>query len=636
MIRKSFLLFFIVIAITAPSAYSQAQPWSGVLDPARAIDWTQAGAGTIPNRTTICSTLNPGATGAQITTAVSSCSSSGGGVVFLNAGSYSVTSITMASNVTLRGAGPQGAANGGTDVKLTAGTSCGGLGGNVCIWNGNGSWSGAPDNTANWTAGYAKGTTSITLSGHANLLVGSQLILDQLNDGTSPSQDTGNIFVCGTTSCSQQGQTNGRGGNRGTVQVVTVTGINGSTVTINPGIYMPNIRTSQSPGAWWASALPITGVGIENLTIDVRGTSTNGAGIYFYEATKCWVKNIRSLNDGSVHKHIWLYPASHITVRDSYFYGANGTSESYGVDAGGQSSDNLVENNIFQHITGPTITEEDMGSVFAYNYAVDHYYNNGDPAWQQDTADNHDAGAAYELWEGNIGDGIKADDIHGNGNLYTNFRNRWSGRDTTSKNEETIAIELMYGMRYYNIVGNVLGTSGYHTNYQEVPSSTSDRGNSSVGDVSIYTLGYSGDEGTIFSGVPNDLLTASTLMRWGNYDTVNNAVRWVAVENASAAPGYPGLSSPSQTLPPSFYLSAKPSWWGSVPWPAIGPDVTGGNIANVGGYAYLTPAANCYLTTMGGKTDGSSGILTFNASSCYSSAALPAAPTKLTATVGVN
>jgi hypothetical protein len=188
-------------------------------------------------------------------------------------------------------------------------------------------------------------------------------------------------------------------------------------------------------------------------------------------------------------------------------------------------------------------------------------------------------------------------------------------------------------MRYYNIVGNVLGTSGYHTNYQVVPSSTSDGGNSSLGDVSIYALGYSGNEGTIFSGIPNDLLTASTLMRWGNYDTVNNAVRWVAGENASAAPGYPGLSSPSQTLPASFYLNAQPSWWGSMPWPAIGPDVTGGNIANVGGHAYLTPAANCYLNVMGAMTDGSSGILSFNASNCYSSAALPAAPTSLKAVV---
>jgi hypothetical protein len=54
-----------------------------------------------------------------------------------------------------------------------------------------------------------------------------------------------------------------------------------------------------------------------------------------------------------------------------------------------------------------------------------------------------------------------------------------------------------------------------------------------------------------------------------------------------------------------------------MPWPSVGPDVTGGNIAKVGGYAYHNPAANCYLNIMGGKTDGSSGALTFNANTCY-------------------
>jgi hypothetical protein len=28
-------------------------------------------------------------------------------------------------------------------------------------------------------------------------------------------------------------------------------------------------------------------------------------------------------------------------------------------------------------------------------------------------------------------------------------------------------------------------------------------------------------------------------------------------------------------LPPSLYLTAKPDYFGAVPWPPIGPDVTG-------------------------------------------------------------
>src|SRR5712691_4477975 len=104
--RRTTLLLFSLILLCLPG-YSSGQLWSGVLDPARAIDWTKAGAGTIPNRTTICSTLTSSATAAQINSAIAACPS--GQVVFLNAGTYNISGgITFngRSNVTLRGAGP--------------------------------------------------------------------------------------------------------------------------------------------------------------------------------------------------------------------------------------------------------------------------------------------------------------------------------------------------------------------------------------------------------------------------------------------------------------------------------------------------------------------------------------------------
>jgi hypothetical protein len=51
---------------------AHAQPWSGVISPPRAIDWSNAGvSGGIPNRTTICATLGPGVTATQINNAIS-------------------------------------------------------------------------------------------------------------------------------------------------------------------------------------------------------------------------------------------------------------------------------------------------------------------------------------------------------------------------------------------------------------------------------------------------------------------------------------------------------------------------------------------------------------------------------------
>ena len=60
-------------------------PWSGILDPSRAIDWSHAGIpGGIPNRAAICASLDPGSTAAQIDAAIAVCPPDQ--VVFLTAG----------------------------------------------------------------------------------------------------------------------------------------------------------------------------------------------------------------------------------------------------------------------------------------------------------------------------------------------------------------------------------------------------------------------------------------------------------------------------------------------------------------------------------------------------------------------
>ena len=54
-----------------------------LIDAGRRVDWSQAGVtGGIPNRNTICATLNAGATAAQINSAIAACPV--GQVVFLD------------------------------------------------------------------------------------------------------------------------------------------------------------------------------------------------------------------------------------------------------------------------------------------------------------------------------------------------------------------------------------------------------------------------------------------------------------------------------------------------------------------------------------------------------------------------
>jgi hypothetical protein len=173
-----------------------------------------------------------------------------------------------------------------------------------------------------------------------------------------------------------------------------------------------------------------------------------------------------------------------------------------------------------------------------------------------------------------------------------------------------------------NVVGNVLGTAGYHNNYEW---NTSGGDCPSVGpsgscsDTAIYRLGGSPNLPSL-----DDALVKFSLLRWGNYDTFTGSVQWAASEVPSSLSQYANPVPSTQTLPASLYLTAKPSWWpASTPWPAIGPDVSNGNISGVGGHANMIPAHLCYNNT----AKDSSGILNFNANGCYGGSSSPAPST---------
>lgn len=564
------------------------------------------------------------ATVSQINAAIASAPSQS--VVQLAAGTYHLSGeiiFNNVSNVTLRGAGANQ-----TFLVFSSGGNGNGLGAVIYIANGDTDYSGGPSNVATWTSGYATGTTSVKLSAVttgsiSNLKVGSLLILDQQDDASDP----GNIFVCQTSgsdgSCSQEGGVgSGRPGRAQTQQVI-VTSISGNgpwTVGITPGLYAPNWRSGQNPGAWWSNSLPATGDGIESLSIDATAVSNeNGSVIQFDNVANSWVKNIRSVNgsgSNALHKHVWLYQSSHITVRDSYFFGSGGASESYGVDTSYSSSDNLIENNICQHIATCTISEGDTGSVFGYNFAIDNFYTagGGAPDWQQGDAYHHSAADNYKLWEGNQGTSFELDNIHGTSFMLSAFRNYYSGFDPAGggpKTTQTIPIQIYAYSRYVNLVGNVLGTPSIHTTYTAAPASTTDCGSSSKGNTSIYVFGFSSEMGTRFAPLgtcPNglgaafsmfdDMVAGTSLMRWGNYDTVTASSQFNASEVPSGISPYGNPVPSSQNLPASFYLGGQPAFWatafGTPPWPAVGPDVTGGNISGTGGHANDNPAKMCF------------------------------------------
>ena len=177
-------------------------------------------------------------------------------------------------------------------------------------------------------------------------------------------------------------------------------------------------------------------------------------------------------------------------------------------------------------------------------------------------------------------------------------------------------IDLLAYSRFYNMVGNVLGRTSWQTKYEST----------TAFDSAIYIFGAGASANGVT--VPFDANVQSTAMLWGNYDTFNAASRFVSGEVPS---GLTGLQQPyanpvpaNNTLPASFFYFSQPSWWPSgKAWPPIGPDVTGGNVSGMGGHAYTIPAQDCFLTTMGGPSDGTGSVLSFNAATCYSGAPPP-------------
>jgi hypothetical protein len=645
-----------------------AQTWSGIIAPARATDWSQVGVvGGIPITWPMCvnaacatvTGAGASATLAQINAALSGAPNQT--FVLIAAGSYSFSSCVNfgnRSNVILRGLGANQ-----TLFTFTGSCGCYGISTSICARSTDLNYNQSPTNTANWTAGYAQGATTITLSSVTNLKVGNPLFLDQIDDlsgsQTLAGNDTGQVFICdaggtnGKDGCSENGSGNQEGGYqrgggtnsvRDQQQIVTVTSCDGNStaghacasgtnITITPGLRMPNWRSSQSPGAWWATS-PIQLDGVENLSVNT--TAGGEYSIQFFNCTSCWIKGVRSITPGRAH--FGLLYSNHITVRDSYLFSTqNAAQESYGAETGA-GSDNLVENNICQKVAACLMTNsDDPGSVYGYNFDINNWFGNS-ANWDSQQAYKHSV-VGYILFEGNQGDGIYFDLFHGTGQFITAFRNRFDGQtinNGVTATSHTSAFLIYPYNRYHNIIGNVAGKTGYHTTYTSLQGSA---GNTQ--DLSVFVVGT----GTVNCCSAGDSLTVNSLMRWGNYDTVNAAVRFVNGEVPSSfndTSGTPSLfvnAIPgSTTLPASFYYSSKPAWWpAGKPWPAIGPDVTGGNISNVGGHAFTIPAADCYTNVMGGTANGTAtNALNFNAATCYAPVVTSPASVIFAATMTIN
>jgi hypothetical protein len=615
----------VVWMLLAPVGFASAQPWAGIIAPARATDWRIAGVtGGIPNRTAVCATLNAGASAAQINSAISSCPS--GQVVQLGAGTFnlSATIVINRSDVTLRGTGMS------TILNFTSAGAASYYWGSTLIAVQHSGFSpsgdasppgmgGVPASTIrDWTgtngqAGvYSQGATELNLaSAPSGLAVGGTLTLWQADPPDNTVPNTG-YFVSdksGNDPNNVSWQGSSETNNSGQQQRVRVVAINGTQVTISPGLYRPTGTwlTARAPKAGWQTGV-IQGVGLENFRI--QRTTTTQFMIGFNVAADCWATGLGIIGGtGGGDNGINIADSRNITIRSNWWNPFRGggvyTTTSYGISMQ-QCSGCLVENNVFTGVESPIMLNSGTtGSVIAYNYEN---YSTGEGGLQA-----HEEGPSMNLFEGNRATKFWADNFHGNTNLITFFRNHFSGGQ---------GLDLWAYHRWYNVVGNVISASVYKSIYTD--STLYDRWSGVA-----FRLGYSSQYGKATSepgeNVFPDPMVPSTTMLWGNYVTAGASTRWLANEVPSGDALFPNPVPANQSLPPSFYLSARPNWWPSAkPWPAVGPDVTGGSISGYAGHAYTTPAEDCF-------TASGANIANFNPTTCYptTTPGAPSTPTNL-------
>ncbi len=353
---------------------------------------------------------------------------------------------------------------------------------------------------------------------------------------------------------------------RSTMQETEITAINGNVLTIKDPLNI-DFPLSTSPQVWRTVPLNTGSIpvgnrwcGIENIAVAGGNNQWGfpGGTVAFSYMAYSWAKNIDADGDrwsnppdpahpGKYGYNISIGRGYRCVIRDSYAHGSadiNPGGQAYGIVVGIGSSASLVENNISINNNKPlALVSTGGGNVIAYNY-VDGAVLWNSPGWQENAIDDcHGSFTHHDLIEGNWTPNIGADTTHGNSGWHTHLRNYCNGQNSSGGMSGNLRAVGMDGWTHYHAyIGNVLkGGTVYETN----PSSQNG--------TPIYVLGnfYGGLSGNWDNGY-----SAAHIYRDGNWDNVTNGVVW---------------ANGARTIPKSFYLTGKPSFFGANPWPWVDP-----------------------------------------------------------------
>jgi hypothetical protein len=512
-------------------------PVFGEIIPAnRRINWQPGIPGGVPSRTAIFADVTQAPysadeTGAadataKIQAAINACPA--GKVVYIPAGVYRLDGqLSIAKGIVVRGAGLSQ-----TFLKSYANSHA------IQIGN----YPSAPVATS-VSGSPAKDAATLTLASISTpaLAVGDYIVIDQVNDGGEVI-NVDDFSRNNNTRCLSQ-----------IAKITTISGTGPYTIGISPSLHH-SYAAAQTPQVWKLNQniTMTTNAGLEELSIErVSPIAQNGySNILMVGCDSSWVRNIES--KFAIFRHVDLDRSFRCEVRDSYFndgYYQGTGGYAYGVVCSNRATDNLIENNVFRHLRHSMVVKEGAtGCVFGYNYSFDTFQ---DDHWLAPDMLVHGAHPTMNLFEGNQATKIDSDFTHGSGSYNTYYRNyvtRVSNSESISSGRWSVNMDVT--QTYSNFVGNVLGQSGLTWTAEETGATRS------TSSAYVWSWGFRGD-----SASSRETTTSrDTSLRHGNYSAYAQQISWDA-------------SILDQALPASLYLTAKPAFFGELPWPAVGPDM---------------------------------------------------------------
>jgi hypothetical protein len=466
-------------------------------------------------------------------------------VVYLPAGTYRLNKgigLGTRSRITLRGDGP--------DKTI--------LRGSISVGGGGGDWW-YPDRLKLDLAGNAlKGATTLTLANPKALDampnggVGMLCQLSLKNDPKLP------VIAPATFDYLRS-------------QITRIVGRTDTGVKISPALQFDlpqSLAPRLRPNARHAEF-----TGIEDLAVD--GSTVNlQVGISLSTGYGCWIKNVSVKNIANYH--VSLSDSLQCEIRHSTIMTRKGAGSNGAGILMGTTGSSLIEDNILAEQFPHVEVNASTGNVFAYNLCHDSTIQG---VVGCSINSNHGPHSSLNLYEGNVSPKFQADGYHGSSSHDTVFRN-WLHGSSDKTSQFWICVSLNRFSRAYSIVGNVLGSRGHPWVYDNADRGfgydqhliyvlgTPNMGNGGFSGTAQLSKGKpwadwarvaAGERGPGPGGFQElDLDVRATTLIKGNFNYKHNAV--------------PENEALGGALPKSLYLTQKPAWFGSLSWPAFGPD----------------------------------------------------------------